>query len=92
MYFIPYWNLFLSKKLDLFFNLFYILPEVVVPVPVGAVPDFCCRLGTFGKLNILQKDGKTRIIQPILTKIQQVKNFRQVKSKVDLTLTVTKKM
>ena len=29
-----------------------------MPVPVGAVPDFCCRLGTFGKLNILKKDGK----------------------------------
>ena len=65
---------------------------MVVPVPVGAVPDFCCRLGTFGKLNILKKDGKTKIIQPILTKIQQVKNFRQIQSKVDLTLTVTKKM
>ena len=50
-----------------------------MPVPVGAVPDFCCRLGTFGKLNILKKDGKAKIIQPILTKIQQVKNFHQIK-------------
>ena len=46
-----------------------------MPVPVGAVPDFCCRLGTFGKLNILKKDGKSKIIQPILTKIQAGKKI-----------------
>ena len=44
------------------------LPETVLaPVtPVGGAPDFCCRLGTFGKLKMLQKIQNLAHFQRIL--------------------------